>query len=322
MNASLRVVSMLSLLLAVCGQSLAQSYPARPIRMILGFVPGSITDVGGRVVANEMSKRLGQPMIVENRPGANGSIGANVVIKSTPDGYTINFGSVMNFHPLFVKAGAIDAGKELSPVSNSMSGTYGLFTSAKSPVNSLQGLLAVSKANPPGKLNHVSTSSGTTMLAEMLKASTGLTFTTIPYTGNTTQTLIALINGQGDFSFNSMVSIRSHLQSGSVRGIFYGGPKRHPLMPEVPTARELGLPKFDDSAFNFGVWAPTGMPRDILEKLSATAAGVVNAPEVSEQIQKIGFIPVGSSADEQLRTFNAEVSFWAEATRLAKFQPE
>jgi tripartite-type tricarboxylate transporter receptor subunit TctC len=319
MNAIPRVVCLLLCALAMSGPSLAQPYPSKPVRMLLGFPAGASTDIGGRIVGTEMSKRLGQPVIVENRPGANGSIAADATIKAVPDGYTLNFGSVMNFHPVFVKNGSIDAGRQLTPVSNSMSGLWFLFASRKAPINSVQELVALAKSNP-GKLNFASTASSTDMLAAMFGSLTGTTFTPIAYGGSAAKVGIALTNGEADFSFNSMATIRPYAQS--VRGLLIGASARHPEFPEVPTAREAGLPKFENSAFNFGIWAPNGVPKDILDTLSAAAAAAVKAPEVSEQIRKIGLIPVGSTAEEQLRTFQAEAAFWIEAAKLANFQPQ
>lgn len=319
MSTMLRAACLLLSALAVSGQSLAQSYPDKPIRMILGFPAGSSTDIGGRIVGTEMSKRLGQPVIVENRPGANGSIGADATIKAIPDGYTLNFGSVMNFHPVFVKNGAIDAARQLSPVSNSMSGLWFLFSSAKAAIDTVPELVAKAKANP-GKLNFASTASSTDMLGAVLKAHLGITFTPISYGGSAAKVGIALTNGEADFSFNSMATIAPYRQS--VRGLMIGASARHPLFPEVPTAKEAGWQAFENSAFNFGVWAPNGVPKDIVDKLSSAAAAGVKLPEVSEQIRKIGLIPVGSTPDEQLRTFNAEAAFWAEAARLASFQAQ
>lgn len=311
------VVGCLLLPFACAGQ--AQTFPVKPIRVLLGFAAGSSTDIGGRVVGTEMSKRLGQPVIVENRPGANGSIAAEAVIKSPPDGYTLNFGSVMNFHPVFAKNAAIDAAKQLSPVSNSMSGIWYLFASAKTSIRSLQDLVAVAKANP-GKLNFASTASSSDLLAAMLKADAGIAFTMISYGGSAAKVGIALSNGEADFSFNSITTITPYLQS--VRGLMIGAPQRNPQLPDIPTGRELGFPKFENSAFNFGLWAPVGMPKDIQDKLSTTAAAAVKSPEVGEQIRKLGFIPVGSSPEDQLKTFQAEAAFWAEGAKLANFEPQ
>jgi tripartite-type tricarboxylate transporter receptor subunit TctC len=315
----------LALLMVLFGsaQSFAQGYPSKPIRIIIGFPVGSGTDIGARVVSNELSKRVGQPLVVENRVGANGSIAADAVMKSPPDGYTINFGSVMNFHPMFVLNGAIDAAKELTPVSNSMSGVYVLYSSAKVPVNNFQELVAYAKANPPGKLNFASASSSIDLLGVMLKDGSGITYTNVPYyTGSAPAVIAAISNGEAAFTFSILAGFAGPVQSGAAKPLMYSAPKRHPQYPNLPTARELGLPKFENSAFNFGYWAARGVPKDILDRLSREAAASATAPEVAAQVRKVGFEPVGSTAEEQMHTFTEEVKFWAEAVRLANFKPQ
>jgi tripartite-type tricarboxylate transporter receptor subunit TctC len=302
---------------AFSGLSIGQPYPSKPIRIIHGFGGGVPLDTGARILAREMEKRMGQPFIVEPRPGANGSIGGKAVVGAQPDGYTLYYGPVMNFHPLFVKSNTIDASKELAAVSNILDGANAFIVRASLGVTSLQELIAYSKTNP-GKLNAGSPSTAITLLLAVLRSRTGISPTVIPF--KTGSPLAELLSGEVDLVATSPAAYMAHIKSGKLIALF--STKRISLLPGIPTAAEVGIPDFQAST-NSGLWAPLGTARDVVRKLSAEAAAVVKNREVVDQlIQGVGQEPVGSTPEEQMRTFEADIKFWSDAMRLANYQPE
>lgn len=299
-----------------------QSFPSKPVRMLVGFPPGSGADVVARVVATEMSKSLGQSVVVENRVGANSTIAAKTVVAAEPNGYTLNFGSAVNIHPVLIRTNAVDASKELSPVSNSAFFAYAFYVSAKVGATSMQELISISKSGPPGKLNFASTAAVIDLLMGLIANQTGITYTAIPYAG-TAQSLPALITGEASMNIStSGTALLSQVHAGTIRQLFYAGPNRSPLMPTTPTAREVGLPQLEGSITNLGIWAPIGVPQNLVQKLSAAAAAAVKVREVNEQLRKAAYEPVGSSPDAQLRAFETELTFWTEAAKLMRYEPK
>ncbi len=305
--------------LVAAGSSLAQGFPNKPIRIIFGFQPGTIQDAVARPVALEMEKRLGQPIILEFKPGANGTIAAKFVAGSAPDGYTLNYNSI-TIHPIFNKNNAVDAAKELAPVSQFVQTPVFLFARTSLPVTTLQELVAYGKANP----NNIKygTSNPTINLGfEMLKVRTGLAALDVPYKASS-PTILAMLASEVDMTFSSPGVFLPHVEAGKLRAIFVASNKRSPILPNVPSASEIGIPNFE-LAVNNNLWAPVGTPRDVVTKLSEAAAAALRMPTIVDFIRKgIGSEPVGSTPEEQLRTFESEVKFWSEAARLANYQPQ
>lgn len=300
--------------------ALSQSFPAKPIRILVGFATGT-TMVSGHLIADDMGKRLGQPIIVEPMPGANGIIVTNAVIKSPPDGYTLLYGSAMTPSPLFNKNNPIDLPKSLVTISHLVSSPYAFYMSAKLPVNSLQELIAWSKANP-GKLNFASATPAFALLAEGLKTRTGLDYFDIRYKG-TDFTINATISGEVGLAASVLTGWSAHAAAGTVKPLFIMTAQRSELWRELPTAAELGIKDFV-AGVNFGLWAPLGTPRDIVQKLNLAAVAAVTSPQVATRLrsQAIGGEPIGSSPEEHLRMVENEIRFWSELVRVSRFQPE
>ena len=310
-----------AMLLAIGGatSSWGQAFPSKPLRIFLGIPVGGTSDVAARAIATPMSKALGQPIIIENRPGANATIAASLVSKSDPDGYSYFFGSAAQIYHVFNKVGGIDARAEFSPVSNIQTGGYAAVVRSTLPIRSWPELLAYSKANPD-KLNFASPSSLNDLIMAVLKSRTGFSFTSIPYKG-TNDVITALLGSQSDFTTSTVGPYLATIQSGGVRALFVTSGKRVSLAPDVPTLGEVGVPDFEVS-FNVGLWAPQRTPREFINPVNAAAAAAAKLPDVVALFRKLGADAVGSTPEEQLKTIDGELRFWSEAARIAKFTPQ
>ena len=298
--------------------SWGQAFPTKPIRVYVGIPVGGASDLAVRAISTPMSQTLGQPVIVENRVGANSTIAAGAVLKAEPDGHTLYFGSTALISQIFNRIGGIDARTELSPVSNVQSGGYFAVIRTTLPINSLQELLAYSKANE-GKLNFGSASALNDMIMTMVKSRAGLSYTSIPYKGPP-EINTALLSGQIDFTVNTVGTMVAPLQAGAVRPLFVTSGNRMSVLPNVPTLGELGINNFEVQ-FNVGLWSTPRTPRETINTLNAAAVAATKLPAVTKFYKKLGAEAVGSTPEEQVRTLDAELRFWIEAARVAKFVP-
>ena len=305
-------------LLFAASAAVAQNYPTKPIHFTVGFPPGGGSDTSARVSAAAMEKLLGQPIVVENRPGAGSLIGAQYVAKSDADGYNILFGAVSGFHPVFLKEG-LDAAKAFDPISNLQVG--GLIFAAKpsAPFNNLSEMVAWSKANP-GKLNFGSVAPQVDLYMAALKAKTGMDFTIVPYKGDA-PVVTALLGGEVDTALSNILSVLPHAATGKMKALYVTRSQRSSMAPNLPTLGEQGVQGVLYE-FNLGLWAPKGTPRAAVQRLSTAAVAAMKQPEVVEQFRKFGADAVGSTADDQLRTFNEEIKFWTDAAKLSGYQPQ
>lgn len=298
----------------------AQSYPAKPIRIILGYPPGSAQEGVGRLVTNEMMKSMNQTIVFEVRAGANGSIAGKYVSASPPDGYTLFLGNTIVFNPVLMANNAVDASKELAPVTQLSSAPYGLLSSTRLPANSFAELLAYAKKQPQ-PLRHGNAVPTNELTMQMIRAQSGLVAEPIPYK-STAQVMAAILGTEVDLVVAVAQAYLSNVQAGKVRGLFVMSARRLPSLPDVPTAAEVGLKGFE-LASNVGIWAPPGTPRDIVMKLANEAAAALKVPGVAEKMSSaFGAQAVGSTPEEQLRAQQNEVRFWTEAARLANYKPE
>ena len=197
------------------GKLRAQAFPARPIRIVAGMAPGTVVDLTARILASRLEQRLGQSIVVENRVGANGSIAANAVARSAPDGYTLWYGTPTTVHPIYLKNNAVVLGKDLVPVTNVFSTPYVLHTSARLPATSFQDLVTYAKSQPPGKLNFALITPTFDLLMHLLKERSGLTYTTIPYLGGIPASITAMRAGDVDFAFGGLAAYPPHVQAGA-----------------------------------------------------------------------------------------------------------
>jgi tripartite-type tricarboxylate transporter receptor subunit TctC len=304
--------------LAFSGLAAAQAYPSKPLRFIVGYAAGGGTDTTARAVAAVMEKSLGQPIIVENRPGAGGLIGAQSVGRADPDGSTVHFGTATSFHPVFVKEG-VDASKIMDPVTNLQVGGLIFMVRAEEPYNSLQDLVAWSKANP-GKLNYAANTTVGELWMAALKSRIGLEYTNIPYPGDA-GIITALLGGQVQSGLlNTAVAI-PQAQTGKMRMLFVTRSTRSSLAPTVPTLAELGVPGVVWE-FYLGLWVPKGTPRAVVQTLNNAGVSAVKQPDLIALFRKFGADAVGSTPEETMNTFQNEVKFWTEAAKLANYKPQ
>jgi tripartite-type tricarboxylate transporter receptor subunit TctC len=306
--------------LALSSPLMAQAYPTKPIRVIVGFPVGTLVDVIGRALGVHMQKQLGQPIVVEARPGAGGFIGASAVMNAEPDGHTLHFGVLGGLIPALVKNNPVDARKDFAPVSDALSSPFFLFSSAKLPVNNLQDLIAYSKANP-GKLNFASSTGQVEIMMELVKKTTGVSYTLVYYPG-APAVIPGMITGDIGIHINVLGPFIPHIEAGTIRALFMSGARRMPQFPSIPTSTEAGVPNVEAAAFDIGYWAPRATPKPIVDKVAQSVIAAVQMPDILDLFRKQGYIAVGSTPEEQMRKYEASLKFWTETARAANFQPQ
>jgi tripartite-type tricarboxylate transporter receptor subunit TctC len=318
----LRVFWLLVAALVVAGQAQAQVYPTRPIRILVPFAPGGSIDVLARLLAPKMAEELGQPVIVENRPGAGGRIAPEAVAKSAPDGYTIlissNFLAVM---PALYKKSSFDPTRELAPLSQLITTELVLVATPKLEVNSLKEFIALAKAKP-GQLNHASTgvASQLHLTMEVIKSRANIDVEQIPYKGDG-PALSALLSGEVSVAILPISTVSLQVKNGRLRALAVTGTTRSSAMPEVPTIIESGLPGVDMSGW-MSFFAPAGTPSAILSRVQQAAAKALAAPEVRERLPALGQIPVGSTPEQFDAKYKADVDAFQRIVTNAKIAPQ
>ncbi|MEP7063866.1 MAG: tripartite tricarboxylate transporter substrate binding protein [Betaproteobacteria bacterium] len=264
-------------------QAQADYWPTKPIKLVVPFAPGGATDIIGRLVAQKLGERLGQAIVIENKPGAGTTIGNAFVAKATPDGYTLLFAPTP-----FVITQALypslpyDAAKEFAPVSLLAVSPFILVVNDAVPARNLAELVALAKSKP-GALTFCSAGSGSVphMAGELFKLNAGVDLVHVPYKGGG-PAMADLIGGQVNMMFATPIEVMQHVQSGKLRVLATTASQRLPSLPDVPTIRESGVPQFEVYAF-FGVLAPAGTPRDIVDRVAAALAQVMKDPEVLQR---------------------------------------
>jgi len=299
-------------------QVLAQAYPTKPVRLVVPFPPGGSTDIVARIVAQKLGDRIGQPLVVENRGGAGGTIGTDAVAKAAPDGYTLGFASTSTHAvapAVYAKLG-YDPIKDFAPISLVAVTPYLLVVNPKVDVKSLKEFVAYVKPRP-GKFNYASAGTGSTthLAMEMLKSAAGLFILHIPYNGNGPAGT-AVIAGDVEFLFGSLPALLPHAKSGRVRALAVGTPKRSPSLPDVPTVAESGFPGFDASLW-LAVMAPAGTPAAVVSRLNKEIVAVVRSPDAADALSKAGAEPVTSTPAELTKMVRDGVQKYAAAVKRA-----
>lgn len=309
--------TMLFLLLAAgCATALAQPYPSKAIRMIAPFPPGGTTDILARVAGQKITEALGQQVIIDNRPGAGGNIGTELVAKSAPDGYTLLTapGSTLTINPsLFAKL-SYDVLKDFAPVTIIAAVPNLLVVHPSLPVKSVKELVALAKARP-GQLNYASTGAGqsTHLSMELFKTMAGIDVVHIPYKGSS-PALADLLGGQVSLMFDNMPSSLPHVKAGKLRALAVSTLKRSPALPQLPTVAESGLPGFEVSVW-FGVLAPAGTPRDIVNKLNGAIAKSLQTPDVHERLASQGAEAIGNTPEQFTAQMQRDLVKWAKVVK-------
>ena len=293
----------------------AQSYPSRPIRMVVPYPPGGSLDITMRVIAPKMSEILGQNVILDSRPGADGNIGTEIVARAPADGYTVLIHAVpLVVNPSLRRKLPFDVNKDFVPVSLLTASPLVLVVNPSVPAKSVKELLALAKAQP-GKLTYASAGNGSNlhMAAELLNNVTGSKMLHVVYKGGG-PALVAVLSGETDLSYLNIAAIMSYAKSGRLRALGITSAKRSPLMPDVPTIAESGAPGYEFTAWA-GALVPAGTPREIVNKLYDGFAKALNSPEARKRFAEQGAIIVASPPDEFARFVKAELAKWAKVVR-------
>lgn len=286
-------------------------YPDKPVKIIVPYPPAGTTDILARLIGQRLAERMKQPFTIENRPGAGGAIGSVAVAKSPADGYTLVMATV-NSHGInsaLIKDLPYDAVRDFAPITIVGNTPNVLAVNPSVPAKNLAELLALARAKPGG-LNFGSTSQGGSphMSGELLKSMAKVDITHIPYKGAGPM-LIDLIGGQVQMGFDNLPSTIGHIRSGKVRAIAVTTPKRSPVAPEIPTMAESGLPGYEVSAW-FGLLAPAGTPKAVIDALYGNVAAILKQPEVVKQLFELGAEPGGNTPEAYAKQIAADVEKW------------
>ena len=302
--------------LTLSGAAGAQNYPARPVKLVVGFPPGGGVDINARLLASKLSEYMGQQVIVDNRPGAGTNIANEYVARATPDGYTLlmNTAAVAINMSLYKKPG-FDTLRDFAAVSVFSASPNILVVNAATKATNVAELIAEARGSP-GKLNYASAGSGTTqhLSGELFKTLTKTDIVHIPYKG-TAPALAALISGEVQLSFANIPAIQSHVKSGRLRPLANTGLTRAQLMPDVPTLKEAGVDM--NVVVWYGVLAPAATPKEIVTKLGEMVRRAAHAPDLHRRLLDQGAEPIGSSPEEFGRQLRAEVASWAAVVKAS-----
>jgi len=318
----MRIAALLVSLCLLCVEALAQGFPGRPIRIVVPFPPGGGTDVVARTVAPKMSEMLGQPILVENRAGAGGNIGTELVAKSPADGHTLLVASAATaINTTLAKNVTWDLLKDFAPVVLLVQNQSLLVAHPAFPVASVKDLIAMAKAKP-GQITYASYGSGSSshLIAELFKMMAGVDLLHVPYKG-AAPAVNDLLGGQVNVMFADVAAILPHVKAGKARALGIGSAKRFEGLPEVPTIAEAGVPGFEGGGF-LGLVAPAGTPRAAIEALNGAAVRTLAIAEIRERLLGLASPPVGESPEFFARFLKSEVEKWARVIRTANIKPE
>ena len=298
----------------------AQTYPSRPIQMVVPYAPGGVVDFVGRTLGQRLSQQVGQPVVMDNRPGAGGIIGIEYTARSAPDGHTlVLMDPAIVINPSLQEKIPYDVLKDLQTVSVIGSSPLVLVVNPAVPADSMRQLVEYAKANP-GKLNFVSAGIGTTphMAGEMLKLRTGASMQHVPYKGSG-PAMADLVGGQVQMGFSSITAALPFMRDGKLRGLATTGAKRSGALPELPTVIEAGYPGFEVDLW-LGVFAPANLPAPVLARLNSEVRNALQDPAVRAAFAKVGVEPRGTSVEEGAAFVRDEFQKWANVVRDGKLK--
>ena len=294
----------------------AQGYPAKPIRLIVGFTPGGGVDINARLLAPKLTEYLGQNVIVENRPGAGTNIANELVARAAPDGYTllVNTAAIVINLSLYKKVNY--EANDFAPISMFSQSPNILTVHPSLPVKNVKDLIALAKSKP-GAMNFSSAGSGTTqhLTGELFKLRTGTRIVHVPYKGSA-PSLTALLGGEVEMTFANIPAISSHVKVKRLRALANAGTKRSELMPDVPTLKESGINGVEVVVW-YGVLAPAATPREIINTLANAIAKAARSPDIRQRLIDQGAEPLGNSPDEFAKLLRAELARWSEVVKIS-----
>jgi tripartite-type tricarboxylate transporter receptor subunit TctC len=301
----------------------AEPFPTRPIRLIVPFPAGGGTDIVGRVLGQRLHESLGQPVVIDNRGGAGGTLGTAVVAKSPPDGYTLLLAPTSHvINPSIYAKLPYDTEKDFAPITMVASAAILMAVHPGVPADTVRGFVEAAKARPQALANYGSAGAGTVfhLTGELFKQLTGLGMVHVPYRGGG-PTVTALIAGEIPVAFETMLALQPHVRSGTLRALAITSARRSATMPEIPTAAEAGFPPLvaDNS---YALFAPAGTPAPILARLHAATVAALALPDVRDRLREQGAEVVGNSPAELAAYVSAEIPKWATLARQAGLKPE
>jgi tripartite-type tricarboxylate transporter receptor subunit TctC len=321
MTVLIRILALSSLVMTT--GAAAQSCPTKPIRVVIPFVPGGSSDIVGRAIASKFQELVGQPAVVENRPGANGAIAAEFVAKADPDGYTVLVGSIgvfsinaalfkdLRYHPV----------RDFAPITLAVTTPNVLITKPTLAANSLKDLVAEMRKNP-GKLAYCSSGTGSSdhLTAELLKQAAGVDAVHVPYKGGAAcQTDI--MGNQVDFSFQNLGAVTNYIKANRMKALAVTAKARHAQLPNVPSAPEAGMGDLVVTSWQAAA-APAKTPKDIVARLNGAMVKALRSPDIAERMNQIGFDVVASSPEEFGSFMKAEVERWTRVVQKGGIKPE
>jgi len=304
------------LFLACISSAYAQTYPSKPIRIIVQFTPGTSTDIIGRLVGQKLTEAWGQPVVVENRPGAGAIIGTEAAAKAPADGYTLVMAvsSAFGINPGLVPNLPYDVMRDFALITNVVLTPQTLIVPAASPVKSVRELVALAKAKP-GALNYGSLGSGSTshLTMELFRSTAGIQLTHVPYKGSP-PAYTDLFSGNLQLMFDAVPAVIPHAKSGKLRALAVGSSSRSPFLPEVPTVAESGYPGFEAVGW-IGLAAPAKTPEAILDKINAEVVKALGTADMKERLAGLGVTPVGDTREQFTAFVRSEIAKWGKLIR-------
>ncbi|MEO8134958.1 MAG: tripartite tricarboxylate transporter substrate binding protein [Betaproteobacteria bacterium] len=309
-------------LLIGASSALAQTWPSQPIKLVVGFTPGTGIDIIARTVGQKLQERLGQPVTVENKPGASGNIGTELVARAKPDGYTllVTVNTIVMNTALY-KSLPFDPVKDLAPISLAAWGSLALSVPSAARIDTVAQLVSAAKAQP-GKLNYGSPGIGTPhhLSMELFKNVTATDITHIPYKG-TAGAITDLLGGQIDVMFVPIHVALPHVRSGKLKALALGSARRHPTAPDLATLTELGVPGIEVDMW-YGFLAPHGTPREVIAKLNAELKAILALPDIQSSFATQGLDPATSTPEEFQSVMERDTARWARVVQQAKITAE
>ena len=306
------------LLAAVSTTALAQGFPNKPVKIIVPFAPGGNVDVTARLIAPALQEALGQPVVVENKPGAAGTIGADFVVRSAPDGYTLLMGSNSTFSvaPSLNPKNPYNPLKDFAPVASIASTPFLLVVNPAAPMKTVSELIARAKA-APGKLTMASAGTGSSnhLVGEFFQDMTGTKFTHVPYKGSN-PAISDLMGGQVDMHFDQVTSAGNHVQGGKLRALLVTSKERAPMLPDVPTAAEVGFASFGPINVT-GLIAPAGTPREVIAILNAATNKALQQAAVREKYAGVGAVTTGGTPEQFAAYIAEDLARWTKVVKDA-----
>ncbi len=313
-----KLLAAFAALLALSTAASGQTFPSKPLRLICPFPPAGAVDIASRATAHELQKLLGQPVTVENRPGAGGNLGGEQAAKSAPDGYTLfmNTSGIHAINPLLYSKMGFDPAKDLAPIAPLVALNNVLVANPGFKLASVKDLIAQAKAQP-GKITYASSGSGTSihMSGELFKYMTGVDLLHIPYKGSA-PAVTDLIGGQVNVMFDNIPSSLPHIKSGKLHALATTGVKRDPALPDLPTIAEAGVPGYEAGVW-FGLSVPAGTPKDVIAKLNAESVKATRSPEFVKRMGDLGYLIIPGTADQMADMLKAEVVRWTPVVKAS-----